>query len=70
MYMYMYTVKFIFVNVHVQLQLSEDRFEALHGEAFDLGTITEVLEELLAGPGQQLSITLPSYNKVHTCIFM
>ena len=50
----------------LQMKLSEDNFEALRGEAYDLGTITEVVEEILTGSGQQLSLSLPAYDEVRS----
>ena len=47
-----------------QLKLSEDELEGLRGEVYDLGTISEVLEGVLSESDSQVTITLPSYDKV------
>jgi hypothetical protein len=50
----------------LQLKLSEDVLEELRGEVYDLGTISdsEVLEGILSESDRQISIALPSYDKV------
>jgi hypothetical protein len=49
-----------------QLKLSEDVLEGLRSEVYDLGTISdsEVLEGILSESDREISVTLPSYDKV------
>ena len=53
----------------LQLKLSEDELEGLRSELYDLGTISEVLDGILSESDKQVSITLPSYDKVRNILY-
>lgn len=53
---------------NTQLKLSEDQFEVFRGDAYDLGTITEVVDDILTKSGPQLSLSLPAYDEVRSTV--